>query len=174
MVLAWMPDSVSTGQEDWMWKVTTQRWRLTKTLLAQRDALQLLEAILLGGAVDCRVLQKLALDAVVIDGSLGATIFASLLQLPRVPLLVVDQARIVIGLVKILEDGREDLGFFVGQRDLLGLRVHHLVLQDALEEGRGSEDILVGCKDPLFLADDEGNDGGDGAAGAGRRQQACI
>ncbi len=139
-------------------------------MLAQGDALQLLEAVLLGSAVDGRVLQQLALDAVVIDGGLGATVVAGLLQLPRVPLLVVHKARVVVGLVEILENGREHLGLFVGQRNLLGLRVHHLVLQDALEEGRGGQDILMGGKDALFLADDEGDDRGDGAAGAARRQ----
>jgi hypothetical protein len=58
-----------------------------------------------------------------------------LLKLPRISLLVVDEARIIVALVEILEDGREDLGLLIRQRDLLALRVEHLVLQHALEEG---------------------------------------
>jgi hypothetical protein len=149
-------------------------WRLTKTLLAQRDALQFLEAVFLGSAVDGRVLQQLALDGVVVDGGLGPAILAGLFQLPRVPLLVVHQARVVVALVEELEDGREDFGFFVGQRDLLGLRVHQLVLQDALEEGRSTQDVLVGGEDPLLLTDDEGDDSRNGTTRAGHVSTLCA
>jgi hypothetical protein len=85
-----------------------------------------------------------------------------LLQLPRVALLVVNETWVVVALVEVFENGREDFGFFVGKGYLLGLRVHHLVLQDTLEERRSGKNILVGGEDPLFLTDDEGDDGGDG------------
>lgn len=101
----------------------------------------------------------------VIDGGFGAGILAILFQLPRVALLAVHQPRIVVALVQVLENGREDLGFFIGQRDLLVLRVHHLVLEHALEERGSAEDILVGGENPLLLTYDEGDDSGDGVAG---------
>ena len=78
--------------------------RLTKTLLAQRDAFQFLKAVLVSGTVDGRVLQQLAFHGVVVDGRLGPAILASLLQFPRVPLLVVHQPRVVVALVQELEN----------------------------------------------------------------------
>jgi hypothetical protein len=78
---------------------------LTKPLLAQSDALQVLESILLSSAVDGGILEQLALDTVVVDDGLGAAVLTRLLQLPGILLLVVDQARIVVALVEILEDG---------------------------------------------------------------------
>lgn len=95
----------------------------------------------------------------VVDGSLRAAILTSLLQFPRVPLLVVYQPGEVVTLVKKLENGRENLGFFVGERDLLSLRVHQLVFQDALKEGRGPKNVLMSSKDPLLLANDESDNG---------------
>lgn len=78
---------------------------LTKPLLAQSDALQVLKSILLSSAVDGGILEQLALDTVVVDDGLGAAVLTRLLQLPGILLLVVDQARIVVALVEILEDG---------------------------------------------------------------------
>lgn len=102
----------------------------------------------------------------VVDGGLVPAVIAACFHFPRVPLLVVDQAWVVIPLVEILKDGREDFGFFIGQRDLFCLRVEHLVLQDTLKEGGRAENILMGGEDPLLLADDEGYDSGDGVAAA--------
>lgn len=137
---------------------------LTKTLLPQSNPLELVQAILLGSAVDACVLEKLALHAVMEHGGLVMVFLRGLLQLPRVALLVVDEAGIVVALVKVLENRREDLGLFVRQGNLLALRVEHLILEDALEEGGDSEHVLVGGEDSLFLADDQGHDGRDGVA----------
>lgn len=44
-----------------------------------------------------------------VDGGLSIVLDAVFLELPDVPALVVEQARIVVTLVEILEDGRKDL-----------------------------------------------------------------
>lgn len=95
--------------------------RLTKSLLPQRNTLQLLQSILLGSTVDDRVLQQRALGGIVIDGrlALGPAHIPSRLNLPRVSPRVVHQPRIVVALVQILEDRREDFGRLVGQGDAL-------------------------------------------------------
>ena len=131
MVLAWIPDSmtiVSNGLGN--------RWRSkrTETLLSKREALELIQAVLLGSTVDNGVLQQLSIHAVVINSSLVAGLLRRRLQLPRVSLLVVEKTRVVVAFVEILEDRREHLGLFIGQRNLLTLRIQHLVLQHGLEE----------------------------------------
>jgi len=131
MVLAWIPDSrtiVSNG--------LSNRWRSkrTETLLSKREALKLIQAVLLGSTVDNGVLQQLSIHAVVINSSLVAGLLRRRLQLPRVSLLVVEKTRVVVAFVEILEDRREHLGLFIGQRNLLTLRIQHLVLQHGLEE----------------------------------------
>lgn len=82
------------------------------------------------------------------------------LQLPRVLPLIVDEARVVVAFVEILEDRGEDLGLFVRQRDALRRCFHELSAAGGLEEGRYAEDVFVGGEEPLFAADDEGYDGG--------------
>ncbi len=145
---------------------------LTETLLPQRDPLELLEPVLVGGAVDDGVLQDVAVYGVVVDGRLGGSgPLVQLLDLPGVPALVLDEAGVIVALVEVLEHGREDLGLLVGQVDALALRVHILALQGLLEPRRGAEDVLVRGEDPLLLADHEGHDGrGQGAAARERRQ----
>lgn len=137
---------------------------LTKALLPQSNPLELVQAILLGGAVDDGVLEQLALHAMMEHGRLVTVLLRWLLQLPRVALLVVDEAGVVVALVEVLENRREDLGLFVRQGNLLALGVEHLILEDALEEGGDSKHILMGGEDSLFLADDQSHDGRDGVA----------
>ena len=72
MVLHWMPDSGVFGQAGGRWGGRRGKPRLTETLLAEGDALQLVEAVALGGAVDDGVLEQHAVDAVVVDGGLDA------------------------------------------------------------------------------------------------------
>ncbi len=65
------------------------------------------------------------------------------LELPRVSVLVVQQARVVVALVEVLEDGAEDLRFLVRQRDPLALRLEVVAGQDLLEEGSLGQHVLV-------------------------------
>jgi hypothetical protein len=113
-------------------------WQHTQTLFSQGDPLQLLQTILLGDAVDDRVLEEIAI-LVVEDGGLQQTAaLVGLLNLPRVTLLVVDQARIVVALVHVLEDRAEDLGLLLGEMDTLaarGIRLHVHGRQRGLEPG---------------------------------------
>lgn len=73
-------------------------------MLAQREALELIQTIFLGGTVDDGVLQQLAVHAVMIDGRLVAGLLRRRLQLPRVPLLVVQETRVVVALVEVLKN----------------------------------------------------------------------
>jgi hypothetical protein len=73
-------------------------------LLAKCNTLELVEAIFFCGAVDYRILEKVSFDPMMIDGSLGAPFAHDLLDLPRVPLLVVDKARKIVALVQVLKD----------------------------------------------------------------------
>lgn len=96
-----------------------------------------------------------------VDGALDdSTLFlGGGLNLPRVAALVVHQARVVVALVEVLEHGAKDLGLLVGEGDALGGGVHVPVPEGVAEEGAAAEDVLVGGKEALFSADDEGDDG---------------
>lgn len=142
---------------------------LTQTLLPQGHPLELLEAVLVSRAINDRVLQDIAIDAVVVDGGLARALAVVLyvLHLPRVAALVVDQARVVVALVEVLEHGGEDLGLLVRQVDALGVAaaagrggVQVLRRQRLLEPWRGAEDVLVRGEDTLVFADYKGYDGG--------------
>jgi conjugal transfer/entry exclusion protein len=73
-----------------------------------------------------------------INGGLwrATTLVNELLNLPRVPLLIVDQARVIVAFVEEFQDRREYLGFFVGECDPLVVGVRHVSCQDTVEEGR--------------------------------------
>lgn len=96
-----------------------------------------------------------------VDGGLGGPAgLVELLEVPRVAALVVHQPRVVVALVQVLEDRREDLRLVVGQVDALarsGFRV--LVGQCLLKPWRCAEHVFVGREDALVSADDEGYDG---------------
>jgi len=139
-------------------------------LLAKSNLLELLEPILLSSTIDNRVLQEITIDRMDVDGGFDTALVARGLQLPRVALLVVDEPRRVVAFVEILENRREDLGLLVGQRNLLGLRVCQLVVEDGLKEGGGEQDILVGGKDALVLADDQSHNRGDVVASASHQK----
>lgn len=103
-----------------------------QALLSQRDTLELLEPVLIGGAVDDGVLQDVTINAVVVDrhlwGGASPSALFRRLELPRVLTLVVDKAGVVVALVEVLKDGGEDLGLLVWQVHALGvLRVHVLL-----------------------------------------------
>ena len=164
------------------------RCKHTEALLAESDALELVEPEPVRSTVDDRVLEDVAIERVRVDGSLGggrAVLAVGPLELPRIAALVVDEAGVVVALVEVLEDRREDFGLVVGQGNALGCRegggaggrrgrrgrrgagravVQHVVLQGLLEERRGAEDVFVGGKDALVTADDERDDWGGGGS----------
>ena len=132
-------------------------------LLAQGDALQLLEPVLVRHAVNDRVLEQGPAGVLVVDSRLdgAAAAVGRLLDLPRVAALAVHEARVVVALVHVLEDRGEDLGGFVRQGDALGRGLDVLALQDVREVWRVAEDVLVSGEDSLLVADYERDDGAD-------------
>jgi len=118
-----------------------------QALLPERQALEFFEAESLGGTVDYGVSEEVLAHTRDVHGGLDGSAAASggvriggvwrshgVLELPRVAVLVVQQAGVVVALVEVLENGREDLGFFVGKRNPLALRIEVLVPADALKE----------------------------------------
>lgn len=74
-----------------------------------------------------------------------------------------NQAWVVVTLVKILEYGREDLGFFVGEGDPPALRIEEVITTGGLEKGSLAEDVLMSCKEPTLAADGQSDNwGGSG------------
>lgn len=113
--------------------------------------------------VDDGVLEDHA-HAVDVDGDLA---LAGVLETPAVPLLVMLQTGVVVALVEVLEDGREDLGLLIRKVDPPGRRVEELALADGLEVGRVAEDVLVGSEEALVPADADGDDGRSQSTGLG-------
>lgn len=97
---------------------------LTETLLPQGDSLEFLKPVSISSAVDDSVLEEVAVGSMMIDGRLcsAPAIALELFNLPRVSLLIVNQARIVVPLVHVFQDGREDFRLLVGQVDTLVVR----------------------------------------------------
>ncbi len=131
--------------------------KLTKTLLSKGKLLQLGQAIALSSAVDDGIFEQVTLNAPKIDCALypGPVLISRWLELPRVATLIVRHSRKVVSLVEVLEHGAKNLGLLVWQSDALGRRVHVCVSQGMGEERAGAEDVFVGCKEPLFGANDE-------------------
>jgi hypothetical protein len=78
------------------------------------------------------------------------------------PTLVVDQARVVVALVQVLENGRENLGLLVGQVYPLVGRLEELAAAGCLEPGRVGQDILVCSEEALLVSNGDGDDGAGG------------
>lgn len=108
--------------------------------------------------VDGRVFEDS--DAVHVDGRLGSPAdLESVLQVPSVAFPVVLQARVVVTLVQVFEDGAEDFGFLVWQLDTPVCRLEELRAAGLVEEGRIGQDVLVGGEETLVAADGDGDDG---------------
>lgn len=121
--------------------------KLTEALLAQSDALQLIQTVLFAGTVDDGVFQHLTLHAVKLNsGGIVA------LNLPNIAALVVDQAWGIVALVQVLEEGGKDLGVFIREGDTLAGGFHVLLPQDGAEVWRLGQDILVSREYSLFRA----------------------
>jgi hypothetical protein len=68
----------------------------------------------------------------------------------------VQEPRVVVPLVHVLEDGGEDLGLFLGEVDAFGVGLEELAAAAGGEEGGGGEDVFVGGEEALLRADAEG------------------
>lgn len=109
-----------------------------QTLLPKSDTFEFIEPVLLSSTVDDGVLQYLTVDTVMVDGRFRCAtgLIDELLNLPRVPLLIVDQSGVVVAFIEKLKDGGKYLGLFIGQCDPLVLGLRHVSCQHTLEEGR--------------------------------------
>lgn len=94
-----------------------------------------------------------------LDGASTSVVVLRILEFPRVAAFVVQQARVVVALVEVLEDGGEDLGEFFGEVDAFGGGFEELAAADGGEEGGVGEDVFVGGEETLFGADADGDDG---------------
>ena len=126
-------------------------------MLAQSQSLELVQAVPFGGAVDQRVLQQHLSASRVVDRRFRS-VLRRRFQLPRVSAFVVEKAGVVVAFVEVFEDGGEDFGEFFRQVDSFGGGLEELAAADGGEEGRGGEDVFVGCEETLLDADAEGDD----------------
>ena len=145
-----------------------------KALLAQRQLLELLEAVALSGTVHGRVTEDNVAHTGKEDGRLdtaATTKFRALhgrtLEVPRVALLVVQEAWVVVSLVEVLEDTGEDCRFFVRERKT-SRRVEELTAQGRSKVRRLTQYVLVCRKQSLVLTHHKSDDG----AGEGRGRAA--
>jgi len=83
--------------------------------------------------------------------------------MPRVSGSVVQQTRIVVTLVQILENRGEDFGFLVDERYPPALRIGEVVSAEGVEKRRLAEDVLMRCKEPPLPPNHECHDGGKGS-----------
>lgn len=106
-----------------------------QSLLAKSQLLQLLQSVLLSLAVDHSVLQNGAGRRV--DHCLVRTVVvAAIFEGPGVALLVELEARIVVALVEVLQNRRENLGLLIRQIDALVGGLVELATACSLEVGR--------------------------------------
>lgn len=75
------------------------------------------------------------------------------------------EAWVVVAFVEVFEDGGEDFWEFFGEIDSFGGGFEELAAADGGEEGRGGEDVFMGCEEALLDADAEGDDGRGQIAG---------
>jgi hypothetical protein len=92
-----------------------------------------------------------------IDRDVG--IISFILEFPGIPLLVVEQLRVVVPLVQVLEYSREDFGLFIWQVDSSGVGLEELGFESGGEEGGPDEDFFVASKETLLGPDADCYDG---------------
>jgi hypothetical protein len=129
-----------------------------QSLLPERKLLELVQAVFLGLAVDDGVLED-GTGGGIDNGLAGAVVVAAVLEGPGVALLVELETGVVVALVEVLEDGREDLWLLVGQVYALVGRVEELAAAGCLEPGRVGQDILVCSEEALLVSNGDGDDG---------------
>lgn len=84
-----------------------------ETLLLQSKLLQFLQSVLVGLTVDDSVFQYRS-DRRLNNSFMCAVGIAAIFEVPAVSLLVVLHTRVVVTLVEVLKNRREDFGLFVG------------------------------------------------------------
>lgn len=85
------------------------------------------------------------------------------------------QARIIVAFVEVLEHAGEDLWLLVRKLNALGVRgSKELPLDSLAEKGRKTQDVFVRGKKTAFVSDLEGDDGGDEGAGGCQRERLYL
>ena len=130
-----------------------------ETLLAQRQPLELVQAVPFRGAIDQRIFQQHLPARRMVDRRLRVLLRRHF-ELPRISALVVQEAGVVVAFVEVFEDGGEDFGKLCGEVDSFGSGLEELVAADGGEEGGVGEDVFVGGEEALLGSDAEGDDGG--------------
>ena len=128
-------------------------------MLAQRQPLELVQAVPFRGAVNQRVFQQHLAARRVVDCRLRVLLRRHF-ELPRISALVVEEAGVVVAFIEVFEDGGEDFGEFFGEVDSFGGGLEELAAADGGEEGGVGEDVFVGGEEALLGSDAEGDDGG--------------
>lgn len=126
-----------------------------QTLFPERQALEFLKTVLFCGTVYDGIFEKILSHARDVGcgfyGSATTSVFGvwrfhGILELPRVVALAIEQVRVIVTLVEVLEDGGKDFGFFVGKVDSLTLGREELSSASRREERRHAKDVLVSCE----------------------------
>jgi hypothetical protein len=84
---------------------------------------------------------------------------STILKLPGILSLIVEQPWVVITFVEVFQDTGEDFGLLFGQVDAFGIRLEELAAAGGFEERRLAKDVFVSGKETLFRTDTDGNDG---------------
>ena len=76
-----------------------------------------------------------------------------------------EEAWVVIAFVEVFEDGGKDFGNLFGEAHPFGRGLEELAAADGCKEGRGGEDVFVGCEEALLRANAESDDWGGQVGG---------
>lgn len=147
-----------------------------QALLAQGELLELFEAVAISSTVHGRVAEDDVVDTRVVKGGFDggcAVAFVWVravhcaLEHPGLAALVMDQARIVVTLVEILQDTREDFGLLRRQVNASSGGFEELAPQNLGEVGGVGKDVFVCGEQSLVGANNDGHDGRGEARGDG-------
>ena len=108
------------------------------------------------------IFQQRSTNSVMVDGRVGrsfGTVCSAVLKFPGVLPLVVEQSWVVVTLVEVFQDRREDLWLFFRQVDAFGIRLEELASARRFEEGRLAENVFVSGEETLLGTDADGDDG---------------
>jgi len=151
-----------------------------QALFPESKALQIGQREAQRGAVDGCVTEDIITHAVVVDCrgvveaveflgfvrvvrarcGRGSCLVVCVLERPRVTLLVVHEARVVVALVQEFEDGAEDLWLLVWESDAsLAWGLEELLTAGRGEPRRAREDIFMRGEETLVLAHSNRDDG---------------
>lgn len=108
-------------------------------------------------AVDDGVLQDWS-DRGLNDSFAGAVAVYPIFEVPAVALLVILHARVVVALIEILEDRREDFRFLIRKIDPLVGRLEELSAARSLKPWRVGKYIFVRGEESLLAANSDCDD----------------